>query len=256
MARGGTKQPLTRISGQTIVDELIRNMELGRLEMAYSVLLPCVFSVYLHPEDYQRLASVQDFIKEDARRALAARISAWNNANSLFRRGSAHKPHRIAQNDWWIELFSDSEGSVPQGDVEIHSELSDVPQPGYGGAKTTLIDREPSVTARRTKCSPRSATATIPDRRSSSSRRTKSASAAAARISGSICRSTRAMKCPASTCVCSATRPAESSQFRTKAATALGSMARRLTQGVEETLPERAEIGVAEVLKLSFEARK
>jgi hypothetical protein len=38
---------------------------------------------------------------------------------------------------------------VPPGDVEIHSELNDVPQPGYRGIKTTLIDRETSVTPAR-----------------------------------------------------------------------------------------------------------
>ena len=31
---------------------------------------------------------------------------------------------------------------------------------------------------------------------------------------------------------------------------------RRLSRGVEERLPDRAEIGIAEVVKLSFEARK
>jgi len=31
------------------------------------------------------------------------------------------------------------------GDVEIHSELNETPQPGYHGAKTTLLGREPSV---------------------------------------------------------------------------------------------------------------
>jgi pSer/pThr/pTyr-binding forkhead associated (FHA) protein len=30
--------------------------------------------------------------------------------------------------------------------VEIHSELNETPQPGYHGTKTTLLDREPSVT--------------------------------------------------------------------------------------------------------------
>ena len=78
-----------RISGQTIIDELIRNMELGRLEMGYSILLPCIFSVYLHPDDYARLAGVQDLIKEDARRALNARMAEWNGKNALFRRGGA-----------------------------------------------------------------------------------------------------------------------------------------------------------------------
>src|SRR5215467_4507558 len=67
-----------RISGQVIINELIRNMELGKLEMGYSVLLPCIFSVYLHPDDFKRLAAVQELVKEDARRALSDRLAAWN----------------------------------------------------------------------------------------------------------------------------------------------------------------------------------
>ena len=144
-----TKSPQTRISGQTIIDELVRNMELGRLEMAYTVLLPCIFSVYLHPDDYARLQGVQDIIREDARRALAARMAEWNGRTRCSAAAASSKQYRIAQNDWWIELFADAEGAVPPGDVEIHSELNDVVQPGYRGVKTTLIEREPSVTAAR-----------------------------------------------------------------------------------------------------------
>ena len=36
-------------------------------------------------------------------------------------------------------MFADSESAVPPGDVEIHSELNDIAQPGYRGTKTTLI---------------------------------------------------------------------------------------------------------------------
>ena len=151
MSRSGTPQARSieaRVSGQTIIDELIRNMELGRLEMAYAVLLPCVFSVYVHPDDYNRLRSVENLIREDARKALEARMAEWNRKNP-FRRGGTRKNFKIAREDWWIALFADSEGSVPTGDVEIHSELNDMPQPGYRGVKTTLIDRQPSVTAAR-----------------------------------------------------------------------------------------------------------
>jgi hypothetical protein len=148
MPQGGTKQPQTRVSGQIIINELIRNMELGRLELGYSILLPCLFSVYLHPDDYQRLAGVQDIIKEDARRALSAQLGEWNKKGVFLRRG-ANKQCRIAQSDWWIEFFPDGENAVPPGDVEIHSELNDVAQPGYRGTKTTLIDRQPSVTSAR-----------------------------------------------------------------------------------------------------------
>src|ERR1035441_6285817 len=127
MAESGTGQPRARISGQTIIDELIRNMEVGRLELAYCVLLPCVFSVYLHPDDLERLRPVRDIIGEDARRALNARLAERNGKRPLFRRGGAPKPWRIARSDWWIELFADSENAVPPGDVEIHSELNDAP---------------------------------------------------------------------------------------------------------------------------------
>ncbi len=146
MPQGNQSQ--TRISGQTIIDQLIRNMELGRLEMGYSVLLPCLFSVYLHPDDYSRIIPVADLMRDDARRALNARMTEWNN-KSLFRRGGQPKEHKIALSDWWIEFFPDTEGAVPPGDVEIHSELNDTSQPGYRGAKTTLIGREPSVTSAR-----------------------------------------------------------------------------------------------------------
>ncbi len=145
---GRTHQP-ARISGQTIIDQLVRNMELGQFEMGYSVLVPCVFSIYLHPDDFTRLAGIQDLIREDARRALTAQVAQWNAKPNLLKRSKTQKLCRIARNDWWIEFFADTENVVPSGDVEIHSELNDVPQPGYRGTKTSLIDRETSVTSAR-----------------------------------------------------------------------------------------------------------
>jgi hypothetical protein len=137
-----------KLSGQTIIDELIRNMDLGRFELAYTVLLPCVFRVYLHPEDHARLRGVSDLIIQDASRALRSRVAELNRhpAESILRRsGRKSKEFKIACRDWIIDLLPDAE--VPAGDVEIHSELNEVAQPGYRGIKTTLIDREPSVTS-------------------------------------------------------------------------------------------------------------
>jgi hypothetical protein len=137
------------LSGQTIVEELLRNMELGRFEMAYSVLLPCVFSVYLHPEDHARLAGVLGLISEDAKRALGARVAKLNSGPAVLGKLRPAKAHKIASRDWVIEFFADSEGTVPVGDVEIHSELNEAEEPGYRGTKTTLMEREPSVTTPR-----------------------------------------------------------------------------------------------------------
>ena len=67
-----------KITGRIIIEQLIRNMELGQFEMGYSILAPCIFSLYLHPDDYTRLTGVFDLIREDAKRALAARLAQLN----------------------------------------------------------------------------------------------------------------------------------------------------------------------------------
>ncbi|HWC95218.1 MAG TPA: FHA domain-containing protein [Candidatus Sulfopaludibacter sp.] len=265
-----SKQPQTRISGQIIIDELVRNMELGQLEMQYSVLLPCIFSVYLHPDDHARLKGVQDLIKEDARRALSALMAERNGGakNSIFRRDSKRKTYRIAQNDWWIELFADSEGAVPPGDVEIHSELNDVEQPAYRGAKTTLIEREPSVTSARVS-RPRDSTRGPAPRvfaeiryQDDSGPQTYFVTQGEVSIgrggddlwvdlplytSDEISREHARLR-----------RDAASGRFSILDQSRNGTWVngRRLAQGTEVDLPDRAEIGIADVVKLSFEARR
>jgi hypothetical protein len=150
VAQNGQDAGIRKLSGQTVVGELIRNMELGRFELAYSVLLPCVFSVYLHPEDHARLGGVFPLITEDARRALRSRVIELNGRKSLLglKLGGKSKEFKIACNDWIIEFLANNE--VPVGDIEIHSELNETAEPGFRGTKTTLIDREPSVTSQRT----------------------------------------------------------------------------------------------------------
>ena len=74
--RGGTKLGEPRLNGNVIIGELIRNMELGRFEMSYTVLLPCVFTVYLNPQDHATLRGVFDLVLEDAKKALRARVLA------------------------------------------------------------------------------------------------------------------------------------------------------------------------------------
>ena len=136
------------LSGGTIIAELLRNMELGRFELAYNVLLPCVFRVYLHPEDHARLAGVVDLIVDDASRALRSRVSELNRRPARIWRSTKNaKEFKIAARDWIIDFFPDP--GVPAGDVEIHSELNEKPEPGYRGVKTTLTEREPSVTSQR-----------------------------------------------------------------------------------------------------------
>lgn len=265
MPQSGTP---TRISGQTIIDELIRNMELGRLEMGYSILLPCLFSVYLHPDDHARLTPVQALIREDAKRALNARVAEWNRKNPLFRRGGNRKTCKIAQEDWWIELFADTEGAVPPGDVEIHSELNDIQQPGYRGAKTTLIDREPSVTSVRV-ARDRQATRANSERVFAEIRYQDDSGPQTYFVTQNDISIGRGGEDLWVDLPLYATEEVSREHLQLRRHPTTGGFTivdksrngtwvngRKLTRGVEEAVPDRAEINVAEALKLSFVARR
>ena len=268
MAQTGKTQQPARINGQIIIDQLTRNMELGQFEMGYSVLVPCIFSIYLHPDDYTRLAGIRDLIKEDARRALAGRLAQWNSKAPLFKRGKTHKLFRIARNDWWLEFFADSENVVPPGDVEIHSELNDVPQPGYRGVKTTLIDRETSITSARV-ARDRTATRRGVDKIYAEIRYEDDSGPQSYFVTQNEITIGRggedlSVDLPLYT---NDEVSREHLRLRRDAATGSFTVAdnsrngtwlngRKLRRGVEEPLPDRARIQVAEVITLSFEVKK
>lgn len=142
MAQSERASSTPPVSGKLIIEQLIRNMTLGQFEMNYAVLLPCIYSVYMHPDDYSRLAGVFHLIREDAKRALSAHLRRLNARpfGLPWRRPS--KCYRIAASDWSIEFLPDAEGSVPAGHVEIHSELNEQPKPGYHGVMTALIETD------------------------------------------------------------------------------------------------------------------
>ena len=267
MAQPG-KPAQARINGQMIIDQLVRNMELGQFEMGYSVLVPCIFSVYLHPDDYQRLAAIQDLIREDAGRALSARVAQWNARQPLFKRGKKQKLYRIARRDWWIEFFADSENVVPPGDVEIHSELNDVPQPGYRGTKTSLIDRETSVTEARV-ARDRTLTRSRGDQVFAEIRYEDDSGAQSYFVTQNEITIGRggqdlAVDLPLYT---NDEVSREHLKLRRDPSTGAFTVSdqsrngtwlngRKLVRGTEEPLPDRARIQVADVITLSFEVRK
>lgn len=253
-----------RLTGQILIDQLVRNMEVGQFEMGYSILLPCVFSLYLHPDDYNRLSGVLDLIKDDARRALSARLAQLNEKLFTFgiRRGS-RKQHRIACKDWALEFFADAEGTVPLGDVEIHSDLNETPQPGYHGAKTTLLDREPSVNDATREAARRPERAWAEFRYEDDSgpqlyvmtREMVTVGRGGDNLSVDLALYTNDEVSREHLRV---RRDPDHGEFFLLDISRNGTWlnGRRLNKGVEERLPDRAQIGVAEVLTLSFEAKR
>jgi hypothetical protein len=267
---GQTGQTLggQRLTGHIITSELLRNMELGAFEMAYSVLLPCVFNIYLHPEDHARLAGVFDLVADDSKRALAARVAQLNGSPKIFgikRRGA--KEFRIAARDWVIQFYADTEDAVPLGDIEIHSELSETAQPGFQGTKTTLMNREPSVTASTGGVS-QAETRKAAERAYAELRYEDDSGPQLYLVMQNQVRIGRGGEEPMDLALYSndeisrehlmLRRDGATGQFYITDKSTNGTWldGRRLKRDQEQPLPERAEIGVAEVLTLLFQVRK
>ncbi len=269
MAHQSHKLSEPKLSGNIVISELIRNMELGRFEMAYTVLLPCVFTIYLNPEDHSTLSGVFDLIIEDAKRALRARVAQLNSNPAILgvrRPGKAAKEYKIAARDWSIEFLPDSE--VPPTDVEIHSELNESVHPSFRGTKTTLLEREPSATAQRTTARRQEARRVADPVFAEIRYEDDSGSQLYVVTQNQIRIGRGGDDQPMDLALYTSDEVSrEHLVIRRDPATGIffvtdGSTngtwldGKRLRKGVEELLPNRAEIGVGEVLTLSFEARK
>lgn len=269
MANPNRKLSEAKLDGNVIIAELMRNMELGRFEMAYTVLLPCVFTIYLNPEDHATLSGVFELIADDSKRALRARVAELNSPSNVLgmrRGGKPAKEFKIAMKDWSVEFFSDPE--VPRGDVEIHSELSETVQPGYRGTKTTLLGREPAVTAGRT-TGHRAEHRRAPDSVFAELRYEDDSGQQVYLLTQNQVRVGRGggeqavdlalyTNDEVSREHLTIRRDAAGGTFFITDTSTNGTWmdGKRLKRGIEEVLPSRSEIGVGEVLTLSFQIRK
>ena len=259
------------LNGRTIIGELIRNMELAQFEMAYSVLLPRVFTIYLHAEDHARLKGVFDLIAQDAQRALCAHVAELNSKPAIlnFKRSKkSAKEFKIAGEDWVIQFLPDPQGTVPPGDIEIHSELNDTAHPGFQGVKTTLIGREPGAATLRTDA-PRQETRKLADRIYAELRYEDDSGSQLYLVMQNTVRVGRGGDHEPMELALYTNDEVSREHFLIRRDGATGQFTiedkstngtwvdgKRLKTGAPQSLPEHAEIGVAEVLTLQFQVRR
>lgn len=138
-----------QITGDDIITEILRNQELGLFRMRYTTLIPCIYRIYLHPDDYDLLRPAMPAVGAEAKRALEERRDELREQAkpSLLARhlGIGAKPemeYRILDSDWTIEFHADAEDRLAKGEIEIFSELGSGERAEYGvGSMTQRITR-------------------------------------------------------------------------------------------------------------------
>src|SRR5437763_12160842 len=71
-----------RITPEDIITLLLEEMEAGIAPSHYTNLVPSVFSVYLYADDLERLRPLERRMRDEAIRALTARIAELNKGAS------------------------------------------------------------------------------------------------------------------------------------------------------------------------------
>lgn len=117
-----------RVTAQEVIREIARNMEEGLEPLEYSVLAPNHFDVYLEGEDFRLLEPLFDEIGRQARKKLDERLAALNESAERPRRlrlpwrGDAPPARYERKGGGWAVTFCvDHEPDAEAGRITVHS---------------------------------------------------------------------------------------------------------------------------------------
>jgi hypothetical protein len=127
-------------TAREVILEIIRNMREGLEPLRYTTLAPAIYHVYLHPDDYERLRAIFPRMIEESRKALEEELGNLNRASLTERLKLGHKPApkvEAPDGGWRIEFFENTDDDVQPGDIVIYSELALPAKPEYGAGSMT-----------------------------------------------------------------------------------------------------------------------
>lgn len=165
------------VTGRDIIDDLVSRMRTESEPLRYSSLAHGVYRVFLHRDDFDRLAPARRTIVEEASRALDEELERINSrrivpdeplkrwihsASRLVK--PVEPPLRRPAAGWTIELFPDEDEELQAGHFRITSELMlPTPARALGGEATHRVQSVGSAGAtHRTDTSPTARTDRTP----------------------------------------------------------------------------------------------
>jgi hypothetical protein len=146
------ESPASQITGDDIISELIRNVDAGLFKVRHTVLLPCRFNVYLHQQDFDLIHPIAHVIRREAKQALTEHLDRLNKVrpqSRLVKKLGLAEPHthaeyKILEKEWSVDFHRGEDDRLGPGEIEIYSDLGTEQKAELGGgAKTTFVTRHP-----------------------------------------------------------------------------------------------------------------
>jgi hypothetical protein len=136
-----------RLQGDDLIGEVLRNMEEGTFRIGGKSLVPSVYRIYLHPDDYEPFRYVVPFISGEIRGALDERLSSRNRskrrlAHTLLEKiGAGEAVEAVeavrASDSWIVEMYPDLDGKLQPGEIEVYSDFGAPQKADYGAGSLT-----------------------------------------------------------------------------------------------------------------------
>jgi hypothetical protein len=134
--------PARRLLPRRISAAVLDNMRASLMPLPYTTVAPTFYLVYLHPEDFAAIEGVIPLLREQIHRALSEALAEvgsppwWKQV--LHPTREALPPIDVLP-PRTVEILADPNDEVPPGQVGVHSELR-LPATGeYAGAPTVRV---------------------------------------------------------------------------------------------------------------------
>src|SRR5687767_7373101 len=114
---------IEQVTGQAIIDEIINNMHQGLEPLHNTTLVPSIFNIHLHPDDYERLRAIHPVITREADSALGDELARLNKKGWGFGLKKKAVRYVTAQDRWVISFYRDADDDVQKGEILIDSQL-------------------------------------------------------------------------------------------------------------------------------------
>jgi len=142
-----TSTESAQLTPRDVILEIGRNMHASCMPLISRIIVPSMYEVFLHPDDYHSQEPLFRLIREDAAIHLTSELEELNTPKnskvaSFFRTLAGQEkeslPYERDGSEWTIEFRMDPNNELPRGAVLVASRIR-VPDSGGSGSKTRRI---------------------------------------------------------------------------------------------------------------------
>src|SRR4051812_29185942 len=127
-------------SGETIADEIEREMEERLYPLRNVTLAPAEYHVYLHPEDFAYIEGVVPRIVEDVQTCLNTLVQRLNHRSiwSRLTDPQRYPAIEVPAGGWAVHVKASMNDEVNPGEIGIHSRLTVPANARFGSGAGTI----------------------------------------------------------------------------------------------------------------------